>query len=125
MRVFIVAIGCCVLLAACGKKDAEAPVEPVAGGDAPARAEKSSTAAAPKSQQASPAATANELIEQGKYDEAIALLVKTKEAAQTEQARFAFKGDYIDAQQALLRKAETDPKAKQAWNDLGRLMMGR
>ena len=45
---------------------------------------------------------------------------KMNEAARAEYARRAF-----EAQEALRQKAETDPKAREAYQALGRVMMGR
>ena len=45
---------------------------------------------------------------------------KMNEAVRAEYARRAF-----EAQEALRQKAETDPKAREAYQALGRVMMGR
>lgn len=68
-------------------------------------------------------------IERQNYENAIRAWVAMdqaqRQAAMNEAVRAEYARRAYQAQEALRQKAETDPKARKAYQDLGRVMMGR
>ena len=63
------------------------------------------------------------------YDDAVRAWVAMDQAQRQAQMTEALRKEYArrayQAQEALRQKAETDPKAREAYQALGRVMMGR
>ena len=108
------------MLVGCGKKGEEA--EPTASADP--------GAAAPVPKKTSPKvatqlSTVDQKLEKNEYDAAVAALMQAKTAAQTEADELAYRQQLYETQQKLLEKAETDPKARETYQALGRVVTGR
>jgi hypothetical protein len=59
------------------------------------------------------------------YDSAVATLAEMKQIPKTEADEAVYRQKVFEAQQALLEKAQTDPKARESYQMLGRIMNGR
>jgi hypothetical protein len=63
------------------------------------------------------------------YDNAVRQAIQLNKAQQqaqlSEAARLEYQRRLYDAQEALRQKAQTDPKAREAYEVLGRAVMGR
>jgi hypothetical protein len=71
--------------------------------------------------------TATTALEKNDYDAAIAALMAAKQSAGTmsDQQAIQYRQSLMDASSKLLEASQTDPKAKEAYENLGRLMKGR
>ena len=117
MKKFAFGLSAVLLLASCGKKGEG---EATAGSDPAAPAPKPVKAELQKQFQA-----VDQKIQNQQYDDAVAALVQAREAVRTEEEQRAFRQQLLEAQQALQEKAETDAKARESYQALGRIMMGR
>ncbi len=71
--------------------------------------------------------TATTALEKNDYDEAISALMAAKQSAGTmsDQQTAQYRQSLLDASTKLLEASRTDPKAMEAYQNLGRLMKGR
>lgn len=132
-NILVGAVGAGLALVGCSKKVETPP--------APALEQSPTPAEAPKAEAASPAAMANvqqvnakwdavsQQIANQDYDNAIrawAQMEKAQKQAQMDEAvRKEYQRRLYFAQEALRQKAQTDPKAREAYQALGRAVMGR
>jgi hypothetical protein len=126
-------LGAGLVLVGCSKKQETPPTPAVEQSPAPAEA--------PKAEAASPAAVANvqqvtaqwdavsQQIANQEYENAVrawAQLDKAQKQAQMDEAaRKEYQRRLYFAQEALRQKAQTDPKAREAYQAMGRAAMGR
>lgn len=133
-NILVGALGAGLVLAGCSKKDEAPPPSPAA---------EQATAAegAPKAAAVSPAALANvqqvnanwdavsQQIANQNYDNAIRAWAQMEQAQRqaqmSEAARTEYQRRLYHAQEALRQKAQTDPKAREAYQKLGRAVTGR
>jgi PBP1b-binding outer membrane lipoprotein LpoB len=109
-----------LLLAGCSKKEEAVEAEAAPTGDAPA--------AAPKQANTQLKATLDTVqtdIEKAQYEEAVQKLLAARATMQTEADRKAYEDRMFEANQALLERAKTDPKAQESYQALGRIITGR
>jgi hypothetical protein len=121
-------------LVGCSKKASEAPpapaVEPaqVPQANAPAQSPPSVQIANVQQVNANWDAVAKDISNQN-YDNAVRAWVALDQAQRQAKMNEALRAEYLrrayQAQEALRQKAETDAKAREAYQALGRLMMGR
>jgi len=132
-NILVGALGAGLALAGCSKKE-EAPPPPAAE-PAPV------AEGAPKAAAVSPAALANvqqvnanwdavsQQIANQNYDNAIRAWAQLdqaqRQAQMSEAARIEYQRRLYHAQEALRQKAQTDPKAREAYQALGRAVTGR
>lgn len=71
--------------------------------------------------------TATTALEKNDYDAAIAALMAAKQnaGAMSDQQTAQYRQSLLDASTKLLEASRTDPKAMEAYQNLGRLMKGR
>jgi len=133
-NILVGALGAGLVLTGCSKKD-EAPPPPAAAEQAPA------AEGAPKAVAVSPAALANvqqvnanwdavsQQIANQNYDNAVRAWAQMEQAQRQAQMSEAARAEYqrrlYHAQEALRQKAQTDPKAREAYQALGRAVTGR
>lgn len=118
----------------CSKKAAEAPPAPAAEQVPAAESTPPAQNAAPvqvgnvQQVNASWDAVSRDIANQN-YENAVRAWVAMDQARQQAAMNEALRAEYArrayQAQEALRVKAETDPKARKAYQDLGRVMMGR
>jgi PBP1b-binding outer membrane lipoprotein LpoB len=124
-----------LLLAGCSKEAAEAPIAPAADTTpAPAATPGQPAPAAPAAvvnvqQIQTSFDTVTKQIAAQDYDNAVRQALVLNQAQLQAQVNDAARMEYSrrlrDVQEALRQKAETDPKAREAYQKLGRAMMGR
>ena len=128
------ALGAWIALAGCSKNAETPPPASVEASPPPA-------VAAPAAAPVAPAAVANvqqmnatwdvvsKQIQNQDYDNAVRQAIQLNKAQQqaqlSEAARLEYQRRLYDAQEALRQKAQTDPKAREAYEALGRAVMGR
>ena len=119
-RTILAVAAALALFAGCGKKDA---TEPTAGaeGASPENPKSAKVTTQVKAQLDS----VDQKIENKQYDDAVAALLQAKAAAKTEADRIAYEDQFFAAQRALVEKAQSDPKAKESYEALGRIVTGR
>ena len=71
--------------------------------------------------------TAQTAIEKNDYDAAIAALMAARQAdaSMSEEQKLAYRQSVRDFSTKLLEQSQNDPKAKEAYQNFGRLMKGR
>jgi ADP-ribosylglycohydrolase len=126
--------GVCLALLGCSK-EAEAPPPPAAEvAPAPAAAAAHPTPVAPAAVATVQQVNANwdavsQQIANQDYDNAVRQAIQLNRAQQQAQLSEAVRNEYArrlyQAQEALRQKAETDAKAREAYQKLGQAMMGR
>ena len=123
-------------LAGCSKEEAEAPPVPVAEPAPAPEAPPPVQSAAPVQVQMQTAQQVNanwdsvsKQIAAQNYDNAVRNWIAMDQARRQAQMNEALQAEYYRraylAQEALRQKAETDAKAREAYQALGRVMMGR
>ena len=69
---------------------------------------------------------ANAALRKNEYDEAVAALMAAKQSgAMSDQQKTQYRQSMLDTTTRLLEASQTDPKARQAYDALGRLSKGR
>jgi hypothetical protein len=126
--------GVCLALLGCSK-EAEAPPPPAAEvAPAPEAATAHPTPVAPAAAATVQQVNANwdavsKQIANQDYDNAVRQAIQLNKAQQqaqlSEAARLEYQKRLYDAQEALRQKAQTDPKAREAYQALGRAVTGR
>jgi len=118
----------------CSKKTTEAPLSPVAEQPAAKEATAAPPAAAPVQLRTVQQVNAgwdgvSKQIANQNYDNAVRAWVAMDQAQKQATMNEALRAEYARraylAQEALRQKAETDAKAREAYQALGRVMMGR
>ena len=106
----------------CSKSDKDDVAVDANGKSAPAAVPGKGDAAASQA-----ISIANKAIEQSDYDAAIAALMAAKQSNEgmSDQQKDAYRQSLRDASTRLLEASRTDPKAMEAYQNLGRLMKGR
>ena len=123
-----------VATASCSKEEAVAP-EPLPLEEATAPAPGTEAAAVPPVQVAAPAelgpqfqedmTAASQSLNAGDYDRAITTLITMDQVPKSAAAEAAWRAYYYQQVEALRQKAEFDENARQAYQRMGRQMMGR
>jgi len=70
-------------------------------------------------------ATVKTDIDAAQYDAAVQKLLTARATVKSEADRKAFEDQMFEANQALLQKAQSDPKARESYQALGRIITGR
>lgn len=111
----------CVVSTGCSKSGDGEVVDASGKAAAPAVPEKADPAA---NQAISTAQTA---IEKNDYDAAIAALMVARQAdaSMSEEQKLAYRQSVRDFSTKLLEQSQNDPKAREAYQNFGRLMKGR
>jgi hypothetical protein len=121
-------------LVGCSKKEAEAPPAPaveqaeVPQASAPAQSTPTVQIANVQQVNANWDAVSKDIASQN-YDNAVRAWIAMDQAQRQAKMNEAMRAEYLrrayQAQEALRQKAETDAKAREAYQALGRVMMGR
>ena len=132
LKLFLACSSGAFLTLGCSKEQAVAP-DPLPMDEAVAPTETDQTAA--QQQYAVPPdlgaqfqqdmSAASQSIDAGDYDRAITTLVTMDQVPKSAQAQAAWETYYYQQRQALLQKAEYDEQARQAYERLGRQVLGR
>ena len=120
----VVALLCGGLFLGCKKSEDAAVADPVdAGGDAAAAA----VAVRGDPTVSAQMQAANDALAQAEYDNAVGNLMQANmnQGAMSEAQKAAYQQQLRDTTMNLLERSKTDPKAMEAYQNMGRMMTGR